>query len=102
MGWVLIVIGGLAGAVASGGITYLSMLAREEIVVKGAVKVERDKGIIACNARVGEIERVHNAAIESARGEVRTVVERIEATPEAPAEIKALCQRSSSCRERVK
>lgn len=100
MGWVLTLIGALAGAAASGFLTYGTMLAREAIVVQGAVKVERDKGVLACNARVGEIERAHNLAVTEAVEEARRAAEAVTPTPEAPAEIKALCARSASCRER--
>lgn len=100
MGWLLIITGVLAGALAGGGLTYTTMLAREAIVVQGAVKVERDKGVVTCNARVSEIERVHNAAVSAAVEEARAAAAAVTPTPEAPAEIMALCQRSASCRER--
>lgn len=101
MGWVLALLGGLAGAVLGGGLTYTTMLAREAIVVQGAVKIERNKGVTICNARVGEIERSLNAAVSTAVEEARAAAAAITPTPEAPAEIMALCQRSASCRERT-
>lgn len=100
MGWVLAIVGALAGAAAGGLLTYGTMLAREAIVVQGAVKTERDKGVLACNVRVGEIERVHNKAVETAVEEARRAAEAVTPTPETPAEIVELCQRSASCRER--
>ena len=100
MGWVLAIIGALAGAAVSGGVTYVSMLAREEIVVRGAVAVERDKGIIACNLRVGEIETAHNKAVSDAVEEARRAAREVAPTPEARAELVALCNRSASCRSR--
>lgn len=99
MGWVLIAIGALVGAVASGALTYGTMLAREAIVVEGAVTAEKNKGIAACNARVGEIERVHNAAVADAVDAARRAAEALSPTPEAPAEIMALCLQSPLCRE---
>lgn len=101
MGWVLAIVGALVGAFASGGLTYATMIAREKIVVQGAVKAERDKGVAACNIRVGEIERAHNKAVSDAVEEARRAAEAVTPTPEAPAEILALCQRSASCRERT-
>ena len=101
MGWVLAIVGALAGVAAGGFVTYGTMLAREAIVVQGAVKNERDKGILSCNVRVGEIERVHNKAVETAVEEARRAAEAVTPTPETPAEIKALCARSASCRERT-
>lgn len=101
MGWVLAIVGALAGALASGALTYGTMLAREAIVVQGAVKTERDRGVLACNVRVGEIERVHNKAVETAVEEARRAAEAVTPTPETPAEIVELCKRSASCRERT-
>lgn len=101
MGWIIAALGALAGAAAGGFLTYGTMLAREKIVVQGAVKTERDKGVLACNVRVGEIERAHNKAVEEAVEEARRAAEAVTPTPETPAEIKALCARSASCRERT-
>lgn len=100
MGWMLAILGALAGAAVSGGLTYSAMLVREKIVVDGAVKAERNRGVISCNARVGEIERIHNKAVETAVEEARRAAEAVTPTPETPAEILALCQQSASCRSR--
>lgn len=100
MGWVMAVLGALAGAAVSGGLTYGAMLVREQIVVDGAVAAERNKGVITCNARVGEIERAHNAAVAEAVEAARRAAEAVTPTPETPAEIIALCQKSASCRSR--
>lgn len=100
MGWMIAALGALAGAAAGGFLTYGTMIAREAIVVQGAVKVERDKGVAACNVRVGEIERAHNKAVEEAVEEARRAAEAVTPTPETPAEIMALCAKSSSCRSR--
>lgn len=96
MGWVMMIVGALAGAVVGGGL----MLAREAIVVDGARKIERDKGVIQCNVRVGEIERVHNASVSKAVEEAVAAANAVTATPEAKAELLILCQKSASCRER--
>lgn len=100
MGWVIAVLGALAGAAVSGGLTYGAMLVREQIVVDGAVKAERNKGVLTCNARVEEIERVHNAAVSEAVEAARRAAEEVTPTPETPAEIVDLCQKSASCRSR--
>lgn len=100
MGWVMAVLGALAGAALSGGLTYGAMLVREQIVVDGAVKAERNKGVVTCNARVGEIESVHNAAVSEAVEAARRAAEAVTPTPETPAEIVDLCQKSASCRSR--
>ncbi len=100
MAYVLLIIAALAGAAASGVLTFLTMEAKEAIAVRSAVKIERRNGIVTCNARVGEIERQHNAAVTAAVDEARRAAEAVSATPETPAEIMALCQKSASCRER--
>lgn len=100
MGWMLVLLGGLAGVVAGGGLTYGAMMTREAIVVEGAVKAERNRGITTCNARVGEIEKAHNDAVAKAIEEARAAAATVADTPTAPAEILALCQKSASCRER--
>ncbi len=100
MGWVIALLGALAGAALSGGLTYGAMLVREQIVVDGAVKAERNKGVLTCNVRVGEIERAHNAAVTEAVDEARRAAEAVTPTPETPAEIIELCQKSASCRSR--
>lgn len=102
MGWVFVIMGGLAGAVLSGGLTYTTMLAREAIVVQGAVKIERDKGVVICNARVGEIERATNAAVSAAVEEARAAAAAVPDTPADKAAILELCAKSASCRERGK
>lgn len=100
MGWVLAIVGALAGAVAGGALTYGTMLAREAIVVQGAVKTERDRGVLACNVRVGEIERVHNKAVEDAVEEARRAADSVGITPTEKEKLVELCIISSSCRER--
>ena len=92
-------LGLLIGAVVAGGATWSGMMLREKIVVSGAVRAERDQGVITCNARVGQIEAAHNKAIADAVAEARSAAEQIGAV-ETDAEIKALCQRSASCRSR--
>lgn len=100
MPWVILVLAALAGGALSGGVTFLVMEAKEAIAVSSAVKAERRNGVVTCNARVGEIERQHNAAVTAAVDEARRAAEAVSATPETPAEIMVLCQKSASCRER--
>lgn len=100
MGWIIAALGALAGAAAGGFLTYGIMSVSEAIVVERAVKAERDAGVVTCNSRVTEIERVHNKAVTDAVEEARRAAEAVTPTPETPAEIVELCQKSSSCRSR--
>ena len=99
MNWLFAILGLVVGGAVSGGIVGMSMLIREKIVVSGAVKTERDRGVVACNGRVGEIERVHNAAVEAAAEQAKTAAAGV-SDPQARADLIALCKASASCRDR--
>lgn len=101
MPYFLMILAALAGGAVSGGLTWMTMEARHLIIVSGVREAERQQGVVACNARVGEIERATNAAVAAAVEEARRAAETVSATPDAPDDIKALCQRSASCRERM-
>ena len=96
VGWVFAILGALAGAAVSGGVTYTAMLAREAIVVRA----ERDRSVIACNVRVTQIAAKHNAVVSKAVEEATAAANAVPPTPETPAELVALCKASASCRER--
>lgn len=98
MTWLFLVLGGLAGAALSGGVTYASMLAREKIVVQGAVNAERDAGTVRCNNRVGEIERSINTEVDKRVDEAIKAAGLVSPTPEAAAELNALCTADPACR----
>lgn len=96
IGWIFAILGAVAGAALASG----TMLVREKIVVDGAIKAERRNGVVTCNARVGEIERAHNQAIDNAVEEARRAAADVTAVPETPDGLKALCKASASCRDR--
>lgn len=101
MMWVLLIIGGLMGGLASGGLTYTAMIARENVVVKGAIAAERRAGVVKCNARVAEIETVHNRAVSEAVDDAVRAVGSLAPTPDEREAIAALCAKSASCRSRA-
>lgn len=100
MGGFLMILGGAVGAFLSGVVVYGGMLTREKIAIDGAVIAERNKGVVICNARVGEIEATHNAAVARATEEAGTAAAAVPETPADTDELKALCRASSSCRSR--
>lgn len=87
---------------ASGPVTYGYMKVHEAIVVSAAVKAERRQGVVACNVRVGEIERKHNEGVDQAADDAIAAADQIERTPDEMEALKALCKRSASCRSRGK
>lgn len=99
MNWLTAILGAVVGASVAGGVVGMAMLVREKIVVSGAVTAERDRGIVICNGRVGEIESKHNAAVEEAVGKARDAASGV-TDPEAKADVIALCKASASCRDR--
>jgi hypothetical protein len=100
IGWMFAILGAIAGAAVSGGVTFIGMAAREKIIVAGAVSTERNAGVVTCNSRVAEIERVHNVAVQVAVDDAISATNQIEETPEDVAALKALCKASASCRSR--
>lgn len=90
----------IAGAILAGLFTYGAMRIEQEIVVAGAVRATRDQGIVTCNARVGEIERVQANAISAAVSAAQAAAASVGNGTETPEQIKELCKRSASCRSR--
>lgn len=100
MHWLIIaLLGGTAGAAFGASTMYGTMIIRERIVVSGAVSTERNAGIVVCNARVGEIEAAHNGAIAKAVEDATTAAAAVSVTPDAPAELAALCKADDACRK---
>lgn len=87
----------IAGPILSGGVVYLSMMAREAIVVSGAVRVARGEETVKCNAQRAEIAAAINAEANRAIEEARAAASEIK----TPANIAELCKASASCRERT-
>ena len=90
----------VVGPVLTGGVVYGSMLIREAVVVQGAVKATKNQETVVCNARVAEIERQHNQAVEDS---VDSVIAAIDALGPTPAELVArqkLCDVSPGCKSR--
>jgi hypothetical protein len=100
IGTIYAILGLIIGGAVTGGVTFMSMKAREAIVVAGAVSVEKNKGVTICNARVAEIERVQNSAVEQSVGEAIGAANSVDPTPEDKAALIALCKASASCRSR--
>lgn len=83
----------------SGPATYGYMKVREIIVVKSAVTAERNKGVEACNVRVGKIESENRRSTAQAAEEAERAAGMIPDTPEGK-ELVEICKRSASCRSR--
>lgn len=94
----------VAGAVSGGAVMSGVLAIKHKIAISRAVsnatKLERDRGVIACNARVAEVGKAHDDAVRKARQEALEEARRVTPTPEAPEAIKALCKASASCRSR--
>lgn len=76
------------------------MWGREKVMVYAAVHNTRNAERVVCNARVAEIERKHNEAIDRS---VDEAIEASEAVIPTPAEMVArqqICDASRGCRSR--
>lgn len=94
------IISGAAGAVAGGMLVYLAMMAREMIVVDGAVQAERNRQVSLCEEDKRVMRDVINTSVSNG---VRVALEaagRLDPAPEEHEALMALCKRSSSCWER--
>jgi hypothetical protein len=80
-------------------VTYAAMSVRERIAVAGAVKVERIAQRAICDGRVAEVGRRHEEAVLVGAREALQAARDVSATPGTIAELKALCDRSASCRK---
>jgi NAD(P)H-dependent flavin oxidoreductase YrpB (nitropropane dioxygenase family) len=84
------------GPLIAGGI----MWGREKVMVAGAVANERNAGIVACNARVAEITRAHDEAIDASVDEAIAAADTIGPTPGEMVALQKLCDASLGCRSR--
>lgn len=91
----------VVGPMLAGGVAYLSMLAREKIVVAGAVRVARNAEVSLCNEQRLSIGRAINEAIDAGTAEA-VAASRAARTPVAPAELLALCTRDPTCRKEAR
>lgn len=94
MAWAVI------GPLLAGGATWLGMRIHETIVVSGAKKAVRLEEVARCQSQLVEQLATINANTMSGVADAGNAADRIEATPEAKAEIIALCKRSASCADR--
>ena len=86
----------IIGPLIAGGI----MWGREKVLVAAAISTTRNAATVTCNARVAEIERAHNAAIDAS---VDEAIAAADATMPTPAEMVArqqICDASRGCRSR--
>ena len=86
----------IAGPILAGGVVYLSMLTREEIVVSGAVRVARGEETVKCNAQLQSVATTINDAADRSVSDAREAAAEIKPAPD----VKAACKASSSCRDR--
>ena len=90
----------VAGPAFAGGVVYLSMLAREAIVVAGAAQSARNDEVSKCNEQRLEIGRTINESVESGVAAAVEASRTNAPTPSAPAELVALCNADPACRAR--
>ena len=91
-----LIIWAIVGPLLAGGI----MWGREKIMVAGAISTTRAAERVVCNARVAEIERVHNEEIDKS---VDDAIAAADAVIPSPAEMVArqqVCDASRGCRSR--
>jgi len=91
-----LIIWAIVGPLLAGGI----MWGREKIMVSGAISNTRAAERVVCNARVAEIERVHNEEIDKS---VDDAIAAADAVIPSPAEMVArqqVCDASRGCRSR--
>lgn len=76
------------------------MWGREHVMVSGAVTVERNKGVVACNARVATIETTTNRASLDAVERATTAAREMLPTPSEMVALQKICDASPACRSR--
>lgn len=95
------VAGAVSGGAAMSGVLAIKHKIALNRAVKDAASLEKDRGIIACNARVATIGNTINEAVQKARREAIEEARKVSPTPDAPEAIKTLCKASASCRSRA-
>lgn len=76
------------------------MWGREKVLVAAAISTTRDAGVVTCNARVAEIERAHNEAIDASVDEAIAAADAMLPTPAEMVALQRLCDASIGCRSR--
>lgn len=89
----------LALALGAPFATYAGMKVHEAITVRAAVAAERTRGIAQCQSDMAAMERAHNAQVDQAARDAEHAGDQV-VTPQADEDIKALCKKSASCRDR--
>lgn len=93
-------LGAVLGGVLAGAAMYGTMLVREKVVVAGVRQVERNAATVVCNARVAEIERAHNEAIDLSVDEAIAAADAVIPTPAEMVARQRICDASRGCRSR--
>ena len=78
------------------------MRGREAVMVRASIRATRIEEQSACNDRVAQIALATNSAVDKAVAEAVAAANEAQATPDTPADILALCNKSASCRSRVR
>lgn len=81
-------------------VVYGAMATREKIVVRAAIKAERNEGISQCNLRVTELQRIHNEETSKRAADAKRAANLVSATPEDKATLIKICNGSASCRSK--
>lgn len=90
----------VAGPVLAGGVVYLSMLAREAIIVSGATRTARNEEVSKCSEQRLEIARTINRVVGKGVADAVAAARGHAPTPSAPAALVALCNADPACRAR--
>lgn len=90
----------VAGPALAGGVVYLSMLAREAIVVSGATRTARNEEVSKCNEQRLDIGRTINETVDAGVAEAVAAARANAKSPTAPADLVALCNADPACRTR--
>ena len=90
----------VAGPALAGGVVYVGMVARETIVVSGAVTAARNDEVSKCSEQRLEITRKINESVAEGVSIALAAATAEMPTPTEQQAINALCKASSSCRDR--
>lgn len=94
------VVSAIGGAAIAAGSVFLVMAAREAAVVRGAVNAARIEEQSACNDRVAQVGRAIDVEVDRRVQAALDAANALEETPDVPADLQALCDRSASCLDR--
>ena len=78
------------------------MRGREAVMVRAAVHATRIEQQSACNDRVAQVARAHDKEVDDEVDAALAAVAALSPTPTTPEGLRALCDRSASCRSRVR